>query len=242
MNTPTPKDGYPMRINKYLAYKGVATRREVDALIEKKLVTINGRLAKLGDKVSETDKVEVKQKGKPKKLVYFAYNKPVGVVTHSADPGDEEIKDVIDLIDKKGVFPIGRLDKRSHGLIILTNDGRITDRLLNPERAHEKEYVVKTKDKLRGSFKDKMEAGVQIESEKTKPCKVKILGEKSFAITLTEGKHHQIRRMVTALFNEVTDLKRTRIMNVELRGLASNEYREIQGEELKALLASLGLS
>lgn len=240
-NAPSPET-FPMRINKYLAHQGVATRRAVDELIKKRLVFINGKQAELGAQVTQHDRVEVKQKGKQKKYAYYAYHKPEGIVTHSADPGDKEIADIIDLMDKKGVFPIGRLDKRSHGLIILTNDGRITERLLNPARAHEKEYVVKTKDKLRGSFKEKIERGVQIEQEMTKPCTVKILGEKSFAITLTEGKHHQIRRMVAALFNEVLELKRTRIMNIKLGKLKSGEYREIQDEELKTLLVSLGLS
>jgi 23S rRNA pseudouridine2604 synthase len=150
-------------------------------------------------------------------------------------------KGIIESINLTGVFPVGRLDKDSHGLIILTNDGRITDRLLNPKHTHEKEYVVKVKEKLRGNFKEKAEAGVQIENEKTAPCKVKILGDKKFSIILGEGKKHQIRRMCSALFSEVEDLERVRIMNIELGKLGSNQYRKIEGEELKVFLKGLGL-
>jgi 23S rRNA pseudouridine2604 synthase len=148
---------------------------------------------------------------------------------------------VPELIEKYNVFPVGRLDKDSHGLIILTNDGRITDRLLNPAKEHEKEYVVQTKLKLRKSFKEQMEKGVNIERYVTKPAQVRILNEHSFSITLTEGKKHQIRRMVVALFNEVSDLKRVRIMNIELGATAAGTYRAIEGEELKIFLKALGL-
>ncbi|MBS3904423.1 MAG: pseudouridine synthase, partial [Simkania sp.] len=135
-----------------------------------------------------------------------------------------------------GLFPVGRLDKASHGLLILTNDGRITDGLLNPKFDHEKEYVVKTKQKLRSNFKEKMEAGVQIEDYKTKPCKVTIVNDNTFRVTLTEGKKHQIRRMCVALFQDVQDLKRVRVMNVELGKLSLKATREIKGEELTTFL------
>ena len=142
----------------------------------------------------------------------------------------------------KGVFPIGRLDKDSRGLIILTDDGRITDRLLGPSYKHAKEYIVKTKEKLRSSFKAKMEAGVQIDDEKTAPCKVRILNEFAFRVILTEGKKHQIRRMCVALFQEVIDLQRIRIMNIQITHLAEGDYREIKGEELQTFLHSLELA
>ncbi|MCE9585286.1 pseudouridine synthase [Candidatus Nomurabacteria bacterium] len=228
---------YPMRINKYLAYKNISTRRGADELIENKLVFINGKMAKLGDKVNETDKVEIKGNKNPKKYVYYAYNKPVNVITHS--PGEDETdikKNVKKLNLPADIFPIGRLDKNSHGLIILTNDGRITDKLLNPKYIHEKEYVVKTSNKLRSNFKQKMEAGVNIEGYKTKECKVEIVNESTFRIVLTEGKKHQIRRMCSAVFQEIADLKRVRIMNIKLGKLASNQQREIKGEELATFL------
>ncbi len=228
---------FPMRINKYLAHKQISTRRGADKLIEDKQVFINGKLAVLGSKVNENDKVEVKGDKSQKKYVYFAYNKPVDVITHS--PQNEE-KDIKESIKKTGmpndVFPIGRLDKNSHGLMILTNDGRITDQLLNPKYTHEKEYVVKTSNKLRSNFKQKMEAGVNIEDYKTKPCKVQVVNNFTFKVILTEGKKHQIRRMCSALFQEVADLKRIRFMNIKLDTLKPNAFRKIEGEELATFL------
>ncbi len=233
--------GYPMRLNKYLAHKGFATRRGADELIEKGRVTINGRRAVLGDKVLPDDVVEVCDTRK-KGHRYFAYHKPRGVVTHSAQGDDTDIEALIrrePLV--RGTFPVGRLDKDSYGLLILTDDGRVTDRLLSPDRAHEKEYTVKTQMKLRSNFKERMEAGVDIEGYLTKPARVRINGDFSFTITLTEGKKHQIRRMVAAMFNEVKDLKRTRIMNVKLGTLKPGEFRPIEGDELAEFLTSLGL-
>jgi len=211
---------YPMRINKYLALKKIATRRGADELVKNKKVFINGKLAVLGTKVKETDKVEVRG-SKPKEYLYFAYNKPIGIETNSP---------------REDLFPLGRLDKNSHGLLILTNDGRITDQLLNPKYFHEKEYLVKTLGKLRSNFKQKMEAGVDIEGYQTKPCKVKIINENTFRVILTEGKKHQIRRMCSNLFQEVADLKRERIMNIKLGNLKPNALREIKGEELATFL------
>lgn len=233
------KADYPMRINKYLAQMKHSTRRGADELIKEKKVFINGRLAVLGDKVNEGDNVEVKFRGKLKPYIYIAYNKPKGIVTHSAQGDDKEIKQVVSI---KDVFPIGRLDKDSHGLIILTNDGRVTERLLGGTQAHEKEYVVKTKEKLRSSFKEKAEAGVKIDKEKTGKCKVEIINEKMFKIILTEGKKHQIRRMCVALFQEVQDLQRTRIMNIELKKLPLGSHREIKGAELEKFLKLLELA
>ena len=216
-------NSFPMRINKYLAFKKISTRRGADELVVNKKVFINGKLALLGSKVNEGDKIEVRGT-KPKEYKYFAYNKPIGIETNSP---------------QEGLFPLGRLDKASHGLLILTNDGRITDQLLNPKYFHEKEYVVRTSNKLRSNFKQKMEAGVNIEGYKTKPCKVKILNDFSFRVILTEGKKHQIRRMCSALFQEIADLKREKIMNIKLGNLKSNAFREIKGEELAIFLKSL---
>ncbi len=233
------KPAFPMRINKYLAVQKYSTRRGADELIKDGKVFINGRLAVLGDKVTEKDIVDVRFRGKQKPYIYIAYNKPKEIVTHSAQKGEKEIKHVVGI---KDVYPIGRLDKDSHGLIILTNDGRITERLLGPTQKHEKEYLVKTKEKLRSSFKEKMEKGVKIESEFTAPCKVKILNDQTFKIILTEGKKHQIRRMCVALFQEVADLQRIRIMNIELGNMPVGQFRNIEGEELQIFLESLGLA
>jgi 23S rRNA pseudouridine2604 synthase len=212
-----------MRINKYLADKKISTRRGADELIKNKKVFINGKLAVLGSQVNENDKVEVRGVEK-KEYQYFAYNKPIGIETNSP---------------REDLFPLGRLDKNSHGLLILTNDGRITDQLLNPKFFHEKEYLVKTKEKLRSNFKQKMEAGVNIEGYQTKTCKVKIVNENTFRVILTEGKKHQIRRMCSNLFQEVSDLKRERIMNIKLGNLKPNSLREIKGEELDIFLPRL---
>ncbi len=232
---------YPMRINRYLALHGHATRRGADEIIQKKRVIINGRIALLGDKVEATDTVEIKTGKRPTTYLYFAYFKPRGIITHSPGEQETDIREDVPELAEQGVFPVGRLDKDSHGLIILTNDGRITDRLLNPAAAHDKEYIVKTKYPLRDSFRTHMEAGVDIEGYVTKPAKVKILGEKSFAITLTEGKKHQVRRMVVAMHNEVVDLKRSRVLNIQIGRLNTGEFRPIEGTELKEFLKALGL-
>lgn len=225
-----------MRINKYLALKKHSTRRGADELIKDKKVFLNGKLAVLGDKINEHDSVEVRFRGPKPIFTYIAYSKPIGLPT-------EEIIEKIS-IEKitPSIFPVGRIDKESHGLIILTNDGRITERLLSPKYFHEKEYLVKTKEKLRANFKEKMEAGVKIDAEKTGPCKVQIVNDNTFKVILTEGKRHQIRRMCVALFQEVLDLKRIRIMNIELARLPDGAHREIKGKELETLLMSLDLA
>lgn len=228
-------DTFPMRINKYLAHKNYCTRREADTLITAGKVLINGKTAQLGDKVAEKDHVEVRFR--VKKYRYFAYNKPRGIITHSPEEDERDIRQSIPLV---GVFPIGRLDKDSSGLIILTDDGRITDKLLNPEYTHEKEYVVSTREELPEKFKTKMEAGVNIEGYMTKPAVVKVLSPKKFTITITEGKKHQIRRMVAAFGLATSSLQRTRIMNIRLSGLKEGEHRPILGQELATFLKSLG--
>lgn len=239
MPKPLPKatDEYPMRINKYLAKEGVATRRSADELVARGKVLVNGRVAVLGEKVQRGDKIELRGKNSSKKFLYFAYNKPIGVITHSPQKGEKDVKQSVPL----DVFPVGRLDKDSSGLLILTNDGRITDRLLNPDYDHEKEYRVRTSEPLRESFKKTMEAGVSIEGYLTKPCVVRKTGPRSFTITLTEGKKHQIRRMVAALHNSVAELERTRILNVRLDDLKPGAWRPIEGNELNTLLAQIGM-
>jgi len=225
-----------IRINKYLAQKGVSTRKGADKLISAGKILINGRRAILGDKVDSTDNVEVLGKAKSD-YVYYAYNKPVGITT-DVQKGE---KNILSSINIKGVFPIGRLDKDSEGLIILTNDGRITDRLLSPKYDHEKEYVVKTRTPIKDFQLDVMARGMELEGINTKPCKTKWLSEKTFSIILGEGQKHQIRRMCDALSLPIESLKRVRIMNIELDDLKNNQLRKIEGEELKAFLASLSL-
>lgn len=231
---------YPMRINKYLAFKKYCTRRDADTYIEQGLVKINGKKARLGDKVAESDTVLVNIP--KKKHQYLAYNKPRGIITHSAqkeaNDGEREIKEVMPV---PGVFPVGRLDKDSFGLIILTDDGRLTDALLNPEYEHEKEYEVTTAQKPPSYFKGRLEAGIDIGGYTTKPCTVRMRGDTHFTIILTEGKKHQIRRMCGALGQSATELKRIRILNIKLGAMKSGQYRKITGAELDTFLKSLGL-
>lgn len=230
---------YPMRINKYLAHEGIATRRGADDLVAQGKVLVNGRVATIGEKVQKGDNVELRGKQSPKNFVYYAYNKPLGVITHSPQLGEKDIMRSAKLA--RDVFPVGRLDKDSSGLMILTNDGRITDRLLAPGYDHDKEYRVRTTEPLRESFKQYMEKGVDIEGYITKPCTVRKTGPKSFNITLTEGKKHQIRRMVAAMHNTVADLERVRVLNVRLDALKSNELRPIEGAELATFLSQIGV-
>lgn len=226
-----------MRINKYLAHNKYSTRRGADELIEKGLVLINGKKAVLGDKVEATDTVEVK--GKKRTYRYVAYNKPRGIITHSAQEGEQEIKEILPI---EGLFPVGRLDKDSYGLIILTDDGRLTEALLNPDHAHEKEYIVQTLHALPKDFKHQMERGVVLGDYRTKPCVVRIQGAHKFAITLTEGKKHQIRRMCGVFGQSAVDLRRVRIMNIRLGQLESGQHRAIEGKELETFLSSVGLA
>ena len=232
-------DSYPMRINKYLAHKGIATRTGVDELIKHQKVLINSKVAKLGDKVLETDKVEVRGVHTKKKYLYIAYNKPKGVVSTNPQDGEKNIIQSIKLDTK--VFPVGRLDKESHGLMILTNDGRITDRLLNPIYNHEKEYLVEVDRKFTPAFLKHMQDGVHIGECITKPTVIKKLGEKTFSLILTEGKNRQIRRMTEKLGYTVRDLGRIRVQNIELGKMPVNSHREIVNDELSIFLKSINL-
>lgn len=239
--SPLAEPTYPMRLNRYLAIKNYSSRREADKLIEKGLVKINGSVAKIGDKVNEKDAVEVDGKLKQawKKYRYFLYYKPAKIVTHTSQLGQKSIKDVAGL--PADVFPVGRLDRASQGLILMTNDGRVTDKLLNPEYAHEKEYVVRVNKKVNTFFIRWMSEGIQLEDFKTKPCIVTAVDDDVFKIILTEGKKHQIRRMCTALGYEVRDLKRIRIMNQRIGLLKPGQYKELRGKPLTEFLISLGI-
>ncbi len=245
---------FPMRINKYLSHVHKMTRKTADSLIEKGQIKINDKVAVLGDKVTENDIVEVQQEqleSMRKEYAYYAYNKPAGIVTHSPLHDEMDIKQVLMKNSSlapyitKSLFPVGRLDNKSIGLLILTNEGRLTDRLLNPDYVHDKEYVVTTVQALPHFFKKHMEAGILIgdgkDGYKTKPAKVEIINPNTFSIVLTEGKRHQIRRMCEALRVDVRELKRIRVMNIRLGKLAPNTTRRIDGKELEDFLKSLGL-
>jgi len=231
-----------VRINKYLADQKIASRREADVLVAAGKVLVNGQKAAVGQKVKTTDTIEII--GQTKKYQYLAYYKGRGIITHS--PAAKEI-DIATKISKdyglKNISPIGRLDKDSEGLIILSNDGRITGPLLNPEAQHEKEYQVQVDKNVTSGFVTMMEMGVNIEGYVTKPATVTASkrNPKSFNLTITEGKKHQIRRMCAALGYQVQNLKRVRIMNIKLQNLKPNQYRKIAGDELKEFLEELGI-
>ena len=217
-----------IRINKYLADNNIASRREVDELIEEGKVFINGKRAKLGDQVSNTDNIEIRDYAK--EYVYYAYNKPKGIVTTNPQKGEKEIISHTKFPTK--VFPIGRLDKDSHGLIILSNDGRITKKLLDPEFEHEKEYEVEVDKHVTPEFFTKMSKGVRIERYTTKPAKLKHMGSRKFSIILTEGKNRQIRRMCQACGYTVMDLKRVRVGNVVLGNLKPGAFKAVAEKDL----------
>ena len=229
------------RINQYLAHSGIASRREADALIKAGAVLVNGIVAELFTKVDpEKDKVEVVQKGKPKQCEYYVYNKPRGVVT--TNPVGKEIDIIHAATFPIKVFPVGRLDKDSTGLILLTNDGRITGRLLDPEFHHEKEYEVTIQEPVTNTFVQRMAKGVRLnDGYMTRPAKVKQVGSHVFTIVLTEGKNRQIRRMTEALRCTVRELKRTRIEHIKLGNLKLGTFRSLTKKELAELFVRLQL-
>lgn len=232
---------FPMRINKYLAHKNYATRRGADTLISAGKVLINGKVAKLGDQVKETDKVTLKGDlaATEAKYVYYAYYKPVGVSTIGGATEEKSIADVAKFPER--VFPLGRLDKDSEGLLIMTNDGRLTDKLLNPENDHDKEYLVTLEEEVTHAFLVKMGLGVKIGDYKTKKTKIRRVDKHSFEIILTEGKNRQIRKMCGNLGFKVKYLKRIRIMNILLGKIKPNQFRKLTTTELKTLFKDLGM-
>ncbi len=233
------KNDFPVRLNKYLAARYPLTRRAADLIIEKGRVKINGRLASVGQLVNEGDKVAIAGQAARPAYRYFAYHKPAGIATHSSGPTDKAIADVLRLPVK--AFPIGRLDKDSRGLILLSDDGRLAGALLSPEHKHEKEYIVTTDRTINTEAVKKLAAGVTIEKYRTKKAKVEKTGDKEFTIVLTEGKKHQLRRMCAALSLQVKDLIRVRIENIKLGNLPAGEAREINDAELEEFLLCLGL-
>jgi 23S rRNA pseudouridine2604 synthase len=224
----------PTRINKYLSEVGFCSRREADRLIEQGRVRINDRLAVIGDQVESDDRVAVDGKSlvPDNPFVYIALNKPAGI-TSTTDP---KIKsNIIDFMKyPKRIFHVGRLDKDSEGLILMTNDGDIVNEILRAENAHEKEYMVTVDRILSADFKQMMEKGVPILDTTTKPCHIEIVGPKTFKIILIEGLNRQIRRMCEYFGYRVVALKRIRIMNIRL-DVPVGKYRYLTETETKKL-------
>ena len=222
------------RINKYLSEVGFCSRRAADRLIKEGKVTINGEITEIGSKVEEGDLVEVEGQTiinpTNQKNIYLAFNKPIGIVCTT----DRRVEpdNIIDFIKyPKRIFPIGRLDKPSEGLIFLTNDGDIVNKILRAKNNHEKEYIVSVNRPINKDFIQSMSNGVEILDTITKNCFVKQLGQKKFKIILTQGLNRQIRRMCESLGYRVKSLKRVRIMNIKL-DVPTGKFREITKEEL----------
>ncbi len=233
-------DQRDIRLNKFISETGIVSRREADRLIEEGAVKVNGRRAEMGMRVTDADRVTVR--GKPLRAkprpVYLLYNKPVGV-TCTTDPADPT--NIVDAVNyPERIFPIGRLDKPSQGLILLTNDGDIVNKILRAGNAHEKEYQVRVDRPIDQAFIERMGAGIPILGTMTQPCPVRQTGPNSFTIVLTQGLNRQIRRMTEYLGYEVTYLKRVRLMNIHLAGLSSGQWRELGADEMATLDAMLG--
>ena len=222
-----------VRINKYLSEVGYCSRRKADKLLEQGKITINGKVPELGTKVLPSDEIRVNGKLIQKsneKPVYLAFNKPVGIVCTTDTRVEKD--NIIDYINyPKRIFPIGRLDKPSEGLIFLTNDGDIVNKILRARNNHEKEYIVKVDKPITKEFITKMQNGVPILDTVTRKCKVEKLGKYTFKIILTQGLNRQIRRMSEYLGYKVTKLKRVRIMNVKL-DVPVGKWRYLTKKEL----------
>lgn len=223
------------RLNKAISETGFCSRREADRMIDAGKVKVNGEIAGLGVQVSKKDKIEVEDQiiTQGYESVYLAFNKPIGITCTT----DTSIKgNMIDYINyPERIFPIGRLDKPSEGLIFMTNDGDIVNKILRSENNHEKEYTVTVDRKITQAFIRQMSKGVPILDTVTKKCKVKLLNNNTFNIVLTQGLNRQIRRMCKHLGYKVTQLKRVRIMNIKLGKLKKGEYRHFTDEELQEI-------
>ncbi len=224
-----------IRINKYLSNVGVCSRREADRLIEAGKITIDGKVAEMGTRVFETSNICVN--GKPIKkdedFTLIAFNKPRGIVCTSFRHDKDNIIDFLKF--EKRIYPIGRLDKDSEGLILLTNKGELVDKILRGSNYHEKEYVVKVNKKLTKEFVKGMSEGVPILDTVTRPCVITPESDNSFRIVLTQGLNRQIRRMCEHFGYHVVSLKRVRVMNIKLGRLKTGTYRNVTSQEIEEL-------
>jgi 23S rRNA pseudouridine2604 synthase len=236
----TDHSGEGCRINKFFTRQGIGSRREADRWIEEGRITINGRVAQLGDQVRPGDVVArdrvVVPWGNPP--VYIKYHKPIGITT-TTEPGVPG-NIVAAVGHPERIFPIGRLDKDSSGLILLTNDGDIVNQILRAEHGHEREYLVQVDRPFDQAFLDHMARGVLIQGIPTRPCRLHRVGPRAFRIILTEGRNRQIRRMCQALGFRVLRLQRTRVMNILLADLAPGAWRPLTNREQTGLFSALG--
>lgn len=231
----------PIRLNKFLVEAGKCSRREADRWITAGRVAVNGVTAVLGTKVSADDRVTVDGEpvdATPKERVYLAYHKPVGVICTSDPNAQDNIIEAIGYPER--IFHIGRLDVASSGLILLTNDGNIVNKILRAEGKHDKEYVVTVDHALTQEFLERMAAGVDLDGHKTLPARVTQVDEKTFRIVLVEGRNRQIRRMCEVLGYTVSKLVRVRIMHIELSDLPVGRWRNLTPGEVEELLTATG--
>lgn len=233
-------DNRAIRVNKFLSEAGFCSRRKADELIDAGQVLINGLPIEIGTRMSEGDRVTVNGqlvKKSEEQFEYLAFNKPVGIVCTTDTKREKD--NIIDYLNyHKRVFPIGRLDKMSEGLILLTNDGDIVNKILRSSNNHEKEYLVTVDQSISQTFVDRMSKGVPVLDTMTKPCKVTKVNQNTFKIVLTQGLNRQIRRMCEYFNYEVITLKRLRIMNIEL-DMPIGEIRHLRPDEIEQLKASL---
>lgn len=224
-----------VRLNKVISDSGYCSRREADALIEKGLVTINGKVASLGERVMPDDEVRVEGKkiSEEEKPVYLILNKPVGITCTTDTRFPDNVVDFIN--HPQRIFHVGRLDKPSEGLLLMTNDGNIVNKILRAANEHEKEYIVKVDRPVTDDFVKRMSAGVPILDTITKRCEVERLSRYEFRIVLTQGLNRQIRRMCEYLGYEVVALKRIRLINLHLGDLPVGKWRDLTKKELKDL-------
>ncbi|SFD32549.1 23S rRNA pseudouridine2604 synthase [Bacillus sp. 491mf] len=229
-----------MRINKFISETGYYSRRETNRLIAEKRITVNGKICEPGQEVEPDDIVLVDGKPIPKKThpIYIALNKPVGITCTAAKHIEGNIIDFVNYPER--IFPIGRLDKASQGLILMTNDGDIVNKIMRSEYGHEKEYIVTVDKPFDDAFLKGMAGGVTIRDGKTNPCEIHRISDCVFKIILTQGMNRQIRRMCRAFGYTVTRLERIRIMNITVDGIEIGKWRDLTEEELSELLALLG--
>lgn len=229
-------DKEPVRLNKFLSDAGMCSRRQADRLIEEGKVLVDGKVAVMGQKVLPTQEIicDGRKACRDDELVLIAVNKPEGIECTSDRSNPDNIVDFINY--RKRIYTIGRLDKNSHGLILMTNDGSIVNKISRSVNCHEKEYIVKVNKKIDDSFIDNMSRGVRILDTVTRECDVVKLSDDTFKIILTQGLNRQIRRMCEALGYKVTDLQRIRIMNIKLGKLKLGTYRNVTDRELDELL------
>ena len=234
-----------VRINKFLSQSGYCSRREADSLITQDRVLINGKKASMGQQVGPQDLVlvdgEVLSQKPQKKKLYLAFHKPVGIVCTTDTRVEKD--NIIDFINyPQRIFPIGRLDKMSEGLILLTNIGDLVNAVLRKRFGHEKEYIVWLNNPITSDKVRLLRQGIEIGDGKTLPCKIKQLAPNQLVITLTEGRNRQIRRMIEAVELKVARLKRVRFMHLKLEKLPKGKWRELSKHELDDLFAAAKLS